>query len=91
MPLLQRALAIREKALGPDHPDVGESLSNLAGLYEDEGDYAKALPLYQRAIAIREKSLGPNHPVVATRINNLAAMYEGQGNYAEARGSISRR
>jgi tetratricopeptide (TPR) repeat protein len=31
-PLYQRALAIREKALGPDHPDVATSLSNLAQL-----------------------------------------------------------
>ena len=28
----KRALAIREKALGPDHPDVALSLNNLAGL-----------------------------------------------------------
>ena len=27
------ALAIREKALGPDHPDVAISLNNLALLY----------------------------------------------------------
>ena len=29
-PAHNRALEIREKALGPDHPDVGMSLSNLA-------------------------------------------------------------
>ena len=29
---LQARLAIREKALGPDHPDVARSLNNLAGL-----------------------------------------------------------
>jgi hypothetical protein len=32
-PLFQRALAIREKALGPEHPDTGLSLSTLAELY----------------------------------------------------------
>ena len=30
---LEQALAIRKKALGPDHPDVATSLNNLAGLY----------------------------------------------------------
>jgi hypothetical protein len=30
IPLAQRALAIREKTLGPDHPDVATSLNNLA-------------------------------------------------------------
>lgn len=30
--LYQRSLAMREKALGPDHPDVAQSLNNLAVL-----------------------------------------------------------
>jgi len=29
--LFRRALTIYEKALGPDHPTVGQSLSNRAG------------------------------------------------------------
>ena len=65
-PLYKRALAIREKALGPDHPDVARSLNNLAELYENQGRYAEAEPLYKRALAIREKALGPDHPDVAT-------------------------
>ena len=75
-PLYQRALAIREKALGPDHPDIATSLNNLAELYMRQGDYAKAEPLYQRALAIREKALGPDHPDIATSLNNLALLYE---------------
>ena len=31
-PLFERALAIREKALGPEHPDTAGSLNNLACL-----------------------------------------------------------
>ena len=58
-PLFERALAIWETALGPEHPDVATSLNNLAMLYYDQGQYAKAEPLYQRALAIREKALGP--------------------------------
>ena len=61
-PLLQRALQIREKALGPEHPDVATSLNNLAVLYRAQGRYAEAEPLYQRALKIREKALGPEHP-----------------------------
>jgi hypothetical protein len=30
IPLAQRALAIREKALGPDHPDVATAMMSLA-------------------------------------------------------------
>ena len=65
-PLYKRSLAIREKALGPDHPDVALSLNNLAELYHAQGRYADAEPLYKRSLAIREKALGPDHPDVAT-------------------------
>ena len=83
-PLYQRALAIREKALGPEHPDVARSLNNLANLYHDRGDYAKAEPLYQRALAIREKSLGPEHPDVADSLNSLARLYVAKNDIAQA-------
>jgi Tfp pilus assembly protein PilF len=80
----QRALAIREKVLGPEHPDVAQSFNNLAALYHAQGRYAEAEPYCQRALAIREKVLGPEHPDVATSLNNLAALYRAQGRYAEA-------
>jgi hypothetical protein len=51
-PLLQEALAIREKASGPDDPDVAASLNDLAGLYRELGRYGDAEPLYRRALAI---------------------------------------
>ena len=87
-PLYQRALAIREKALGPEHPDVAASLNNLAVLYHAQGQYAKAEPLYQRALAIREKALGPEHPDVATSLNNLAVLYRRPGPVREGRAAL---
>jgi esterase/lipase superfamily enzyme/tetratricopeptide (TPR) repeat protein len=83
-PLYKRSLAIREKALGPNHPDVGTLLNNLAELYRVQGRYADAEPLYKRGLAIREKALGPNHPDVGTSLNTLAALYLAQGRYADA-------
>ena len=55
-PLYKRSLAIREKALGPDHPDVATSLNNLAELYRAQGRYADAEPLYKRVIGNTRKS-----------------------------------
>ena len=60
-PLDERALAIRERALGAEHPDIATSLNNLARLLWAQGDLAAARPLYERALAIREKVLGPDH------------------------------
>jgi tetratricopeptide (TPR) repeat protein len=38
-PLFERALAIREKALSPEHPDLANSFNNLAALYDNQGQY----------------------------------------------------
>ncbi|MCB1933817.1 MAG: tetratricopeptide repeat protein, partial [Candidatus Accumulibacter sp.] len=89
-PLYQRALAINEKALGPDHPDTARSLSNFADLYTATGAYAKAEPLYQRALAIHEKALGPDHPYTAVSLNALADLYTVTGAYAKAEPLLER-
>ena len=59
--LCNRALAIREKALGPEHPDVAQTLNLLALVYWGQGRYGDAVPLFEKALAIREKTLGPEH------------------------------
>ena len=83
-PLLRRALAIRELALGPEHPDLALSLNSLALLFHARGEYAKAEPLYRGSLAIREKAFGADHPAMATALYNLGELYHAQGRYAEA-------
>ena len=78
------ALAIDEKALGPDHPDVATDLNNLAFLYKTQGRYAQAEPLYDRAMAIREEALGPTHPDMSQSLENLAALYRATSRDVEA-------
>ena len=43
-PLCERALAIREKALGPEHPDTATSLDHLALLLKAQDDLAGGAP-----------------------------------------------
>src|SRR5664280_2776218 len=83
-PLFRRALAIDEKALGPEHPDVAIRLNNLGLLLKSEGNYSAAEPLYQQALAIWERELGPDHPDVATALNNLAVLLWTEGNNTAA-------
>ena len=80
----KKALEVAEKALGPDHPDVAESLGNLAWLYDTQGKYARAEPLYKRSLAIRENTLGPDHPDVAKSLENLAKLYRATDRAKEA-------
>ena len=84
IPLHQRALTIRERLLGQDHPDVATSLNNLARPYHHFARYSEAETLYQRALKIREQVLEPEHPDVAHSLNDLAVLYDAQGRYKEA-------
>ena len=83
-PFFQRSLEIRKAVLGEGHPDVAQSLGNLAVLYETQHQYAQAEPLYERALAIREKVFGREHPKVALDLSNLADLYCKEGRHAEA-------
>ncbi|WP_437542224.1 CHAT domain-containing protein [Sorangium sp. So ce367] len=88
--LARRALELREKALGPEHPGVAESLASLAGLLSTKADHASAEPLYRRALAIREKALGLDHPDVAQSLNSLAMLHWVKGDNAAAEPLIRR-
>ncbi|MEE8513514.1 MAG: tetratricopeptide repeat protein [Gammaproteobacteria bacterium] len=52
-PLYKRALAIVEKALGPDHPNIATSLENYAAVLRKTGRTTEAANLEARANAIR--------------------------------------
>jgi tetratricopeptide (TPR) repeat protein/transcriptional regulator with XRE-family HTH domain len=73
--LLQLALVVEEKTLGPDHVDVAQTLNYLGELYTEWGMYFQAELLLQRARAIQEQALGPDHVDVAQTLNNLAQLF----------------
>ncbi len=84
LPLAKRSFELREKILGPDHPDVATPLNILGNLYRSKGENKKAETLYQRAVEIREKTQGPEHPDVAYPLNNLALLHWNKGEYEKA-------
>lgn len=61
--LLQSSLKFRKKIGVGVHPDVGESLNNLAGLYYDQRRPAEAEELYRRALEISEQAGDPIIPM----------------------------
>src|SRR5207245_8375472 len=83
-PLYERALKIRERVLGPDHPDTATSLNNLALLLRDQGELAAARPLLERALTISERVQGPDHPDTAASLSTLASLLQHQGELAAA-------
>ena len=83
-PLYRRALAIRERALGPNASEVGSTLHNLAVLLALQNRNREAEPLYQRVIAIKEQALGPDHTEVGSALYGLAELYNSEGRYQDA-------
>jgi len=84
-PLFERALLVREQALGPEHPDVAATLNSLAYLLHLDGDHAAAGELAERGLRIREKAFGLQHPAVAASAINSAEVLLATGNVAAAR------
>lgn len=82
--LYKEALAIRERVLGPQHPEVAVTLNNLAALYAAQDRYTDAEPLLQRALAIRERHTGADQRLYAQSLNNLALLYAAEAKYADA-------
>ncbi|MBX9581522.1 MAG: tetratricopeptide repeat protein, partial [Gemmataceae bacterium] len=81
---LRRAVDLRDRALGPDHPDTLDSVNSLAVVYGTMNDPRRAEPLYRRALEAGEKALGPDHLTVLGTANNLAALYHHRGEYGAA-------
>ena len=81
-----KALAIKEKSLGPEHPGVAISLNNLGVVLRQQGQYEKALRNYRKALAIQKRALGPEHPDVALALDNMGVVFSVQGEYEKALG-----
>jgi tetratricopeptide (TPR) repeat protein/CHAT domain-containing protein len=90
IPVAEKILAIREKTLGPKHPDVAVSLEGLAELYTALGNFTKAESLLKQALDINETALGPEHPYVGDTLNKLATLYLTLREYAKAESLLKR-
>jgi CHAT domain-containing protein/Tfp pilus assembly protein PilF len=84
IPLAERALAIREGVLGPDHPDVALTLNSLGMLYSNNEDFLRAESLLRRSLAIDEKVFGKDHPNLAIVSGNLGTLYFDIGDFAQS-------
>jgi tetratricopeptide (TPR) repeat protein len=79
----RRALALREKLLGKQHPETAESVDMLALLGKaherierDNALIYEAFSLTERSLAVREKALGKDHPDLVASLLALTARGE---------------
>ena len=82
--LLDEALALRLRQLGPRHLDIAQSQFHLAVLLERMGVYERSDSLYQAALATYREQLGPTHPDVIYPLSSRASLLSSRGDYALA-------
>jgi tetratricopeptide (TPR) repeat protein len=80
----ERALALRRRALGPDHPDTLTSMNNLARSYYEAGRLDESLSLSEEALPRLRSRLGAGHIDTLDALNNLASAYQATGRFADA-------
>ena len=87
--LLRGAARIQEEELGPLHPDLANTLNNLAIVAEKTGNASEAEALYRRAAAIAAATLPSDHPMVLDSRQNLEDFCRARGLSIDAPASIT--
>jgi len=84
VPHVRRAVEIREKELGREHPDTLSSIETEALLRLRQAQYEKAEPLLLEVVGSSRRILGPEDPRTLSAMSNLAILYAETGRIAEA-------
>jgi tetratricopeptide (TPR) repeat protein len=85
---MRAAIALKAALLGPDHPDVAGSMTNLADTLEELERWDEALATAQRAIAIDEKSADVRSISYAADLMTVAEILAHLGRLAEAEANL---
>jgi hypothetical protein len=77
--LLRKAARLQESQLGPLHPDLANTLNNLAIVMEKTERLSEAEAFYRRGSAIASAALPSDHPMVAASRQNLEDFCRARG------------
>jgi len=83
-PLAEKAVALRQKLLGPDHPDTLRSTNLLANLEREVGHHTTAEKIFLDVVQRRRRVLGPEHPDTLLSMNDLGVLQREVGMYSQA-------
>jgi tetratricopeptide (TPR) repeat protein len=74
-PLFERAIAIKQKALGADNPEVLATVGKMCHFYLKAGNYAKADALSDKILAYADKAL-KDRSQVSSSFAKLSSFYQ---------------
>ncbi|CAF4167327.1 unnamed protein product [Adineta steineri] len=80
----EKSLAIYQRTLSSNHPDLAEHYNNIGAVSDSIGDYPKALSYYEKALAIGQESLPSNHYDLGASYHNIGIVYVKTGDYPKA-------
>jgi eukaryotic-like serine/threonine-protein kinase len=82
--LIERAIQIQRRVLGPRNPETLQSVFTLGVVLAGDGHYRGAEKLYRENLEIRKQVLGPEHKDTLFSMSNLANTLKLEGHLTEA-------
>lgn len=86
----KQALALKERELGPDHPDVAISVAGIGSTLFELGRLPEALQEFERALAISSTYGDPDGHFVAATLGNKGEVLRMMGRNNEAKALLER-
>lgn len=71
-----QALLIRERILGPTHPDTTYFIRYRGAVYADCGNFRKCILLWLYALDTQQKSLEPLHPMIQSSFLSFTELFQ---------------
>lgn len=87
---LRRALEIRERRLGPEHPRTADTMAAISRALFSLGRFDEALEFSEQALEINERALGPDHLGVARSLFSLGLTLKDLGRQRDALDAFER-
>jgi serine/threonine-protein kinase len=90
LPPIERAYALRQRALGSENLETADTALNLARVYRLQGKYPQAEPIFRQVLAVQEKIAGMDKRLIAESLNNLGECLYWEGHDSEAEQMLRR-
>lgn len=87
--LIEKALRIRRRLFGDDHPATAQSLNSFSRVLRERGDFGEAADAANDALRINRAVFGDRGPPVAISLYELGVVQVQQGQFAGAEKSAS--
>jgi serine/threonine protein kinase len=83
-PQLRRALELRQRLLGENHPDTLHSINELGNELGQMNRWMEAEPLFRKGLAVARRNLGDDHVTTLELLHNHSWVSANLGRFAEA-------